>query len=55
MKNEFVSMVSHELRTPLTAIRGSLGLVAGGITGKLPDTAKTMIDLAVRSTDRWCG
>ena len=30
LKNEFVSMVSHELRTPLTAMRGSLGLLAGG-------------------------
>ena len=33
MKSEFVSMVSHELRTPLTAIRGSLGLIAGGALG----------------------
>jgi PAS domain S-box-containing protein len=52
MKNEFISVVSHELRTPLTSIRGSLGLIAGGATGKLPDKAKQMIDLAVRSTDR---
>ena len=33
LKSEFVSMVSHELRTPLTAIRGSLGLIAGGALG----------------------
>jgi signal transduction histidine kinase len=52
MKNEFISVVSHELRTPLTSIRGSLGLIAGGATGQLPDKAKSMIDLAVRSTDR---
>jgi len=35
MKNEFVSVVSHELRTPLTSIRGSLGLLAGGLGGGL--------------------
>ncbi|MFY0574827.1 GAF domain-containing protein [Cystobacter fuscus] len=33
MKSEFVSTVSHELRTPLTSIRGSLGLLEGGILG----------------------
>jgi PAS domain S-box-containing protein len=52
MKNEFISVVSHELRTPLTSIRGSLGLIAGGATGVLPEKAKSMIDVAVRSTDR---
>lgn len=36
MKNEFVAVVSHELRTPLTSIRGSLGLLAGGVAGELP-------------------
>ena len=35
MKSEFVATVSHELRTPLTSIRGSLGLLAGGVTGVL--------------------
>jgi len=35
LKDEFISMVSHELRTPLTSIRGSLGLLAGGILGPL--------------------
>ncbi|MES1183980.1 MAG: GAF domain-containing protein, partial [Myxococcales bacterium] len=33
LKDQFVATVSHELRTPLTSIRGSLGLVAGGVTG----------------------
>ena len=36
LKNEFISTVSHELRTPLTSIRGSLGLIAGGVAGELP-------------------
>ena len=52
LKNEFVSVVSHELRTPLTAIRGSLGLIAAGKTGLLPEKTKGMVDIAVQSTDR---
>jgi PAS domain S-box-containing protein len=52
MKDDFVSMVSHELRTPLTAIRGALGLLAGGATGKLPERAEAMVQTAVRNTER---
>ena len=52
MKNEFISVVSHELRTPLTSIRGSLGLLAGGVLGPLPEKGQQMLDIAVRSTDR---
>ena len=36
-KNQFVSTVSHELRTPLTSISGSLGLIAGGALGEIPE------------------
>ncbi|MGI8457692.1 MAG: hybrid sensor histidine kinase/response regulator [Propionibacteriaceae bacterium] len=52
MKSEFVSIVSHELRTPLTSIRGSLGLVAGGAFGPLPQQATRMLDIALESSDR---
>ena len=52
MKSEFVSMVSHELRTPLTAIRGSLGLIAGGALGELAPSAARMVDIALVSSDR---
>jgi PAS domain S-box-containing protein len=52
LKSEFVSMVSHELRTPLTAIRGSLGLLAGGALGNLPAPAVRMVDLAMVSSAR---
>jgi PAS domain S-box-containing protein len=52
MQEEFVSVVSHELRTPLTAIRGSLGLIAGGVVGKLPAEAAHMIDIARDNSDR---
>ncbi|GAA1431943.1 hypothetical protein GCM10009616_20190 [Microlunatus lacustris] len=52
LKNEFVSMVSHELRTPLTAIRGSLGLLAGGALGPLTAPASRMVDIALVSSER---
>jgi signal transduction histidine kinase len=45
-------MVSHELRTPLTAIRGSLGLIAGGALGELTPTAAHMVDIALISSER---
>ena len=52
MKSEFVSTVSHELRTPLTSIKGSLGLVAGGALGALPEKAKGMVAVANKNTER---
>ena len=52
MKDEFISVVSHELRTPLTSIRGSLGLLAGGMMGALPEKGRHMLDIAVSNTDR---
>ena len=52
LKNEFVSMVSHELRTPLTAMRGSLGLLAGGALGELSPPATRMVEIAMDSSRR---
>ncbi len=52
MKNEFISTVSHELRTPLTSIRGSLGLIAGGVTGPISPQAKTLVDIALNNSER---
>ena len=55
MKNEFVSVVSHELRTPLTSIRGSLGLIAGGVAGELPDEgARAWSTSRPRTASGWC-
>ena len=51
-KDEFVSLVSHELRTPLTSLKGSLGLVTGGVFGALPEEALEMLRVAVTNTDR---
>jgi PAS domain S-box-containing protein len=52
MKEEFVSVVSHELRTPLTAIRGALGLIAGGAVGALPAEARPMVEIANANVER---
>lgn len=52
MKQDFVSTVSHELRTPLTSIRGSLGLLAGGVFGLLSDEAAEAVSMAERNTIR---
>jgi PAS domain S-box-containing protein len=52
LKDEFVSVVSHELRTPLTSIRGSLGLLAAGKVGEMPEKGRRMLEIAVQNTDR---
>ncbi len=52
MKRDFLSTVSHELRTPLTSIRGALGLVMGGVAGDLPESARPMIGIALRNSER---
>ncbi len=52
MKSEFLSVVSHELRTPLTAIRGTLGLLAGGAVGELSPRVEAMVTVASESSER---
>jgi PAS domain S-box-containing protein len=52
MKSELISTVSHELRTPLTSIRGSLGLIGGGVAGELPPQAKMLVDIAHKNSER---
>lgn len=51
-KSEFISNVSHELRTPLTSINGALGLLQGGVVGKLPDKAAGLVNTALRNSLR---
>lgn len=52
MKREFVSIVSHELRTPLTSIRGTLGLLSGGMAGELSDRANHLLTIANKNCER---
>ncbi|HJX27466.1 MAG TPA: ATP-binding protein, partial [Thermoanaerobaculia bacterium] len=52
MKDDFISVVSHELRTPLTSIHGALSLTTGGVAGKLPEQARTLVEIAAKNSDR---
>lgn len=52
MKEEFIATVSHELRTPLTAMKGSLGLLAGGILGPMESMQGELVQIALQNTDR---
>ena len=52
LKDEFIATVSHELRTPLTAIRGSLGLLGGGVLGELSPTASNLVNVSLSNVDR---
>ncbi|MDO9371181.1 MAG: histidine kinase dimerization/phospho-acceptor domain-containing protein, partial [Gammaproteobacteria bacterium] len=52
MKSEFISTVSHELRTPLTSIRGSLGLVMGGVAGSVSEQMQPLVEIAFKNSDR---
>lgn len=51
-EEEFITLVSHELRTPLTSIRASLGLLAGGVLGDLPEDMAEMMRVALSNTER---
>ncbi|MBA2777683.1 ATP-binding protein [Billgrantia kenyensis] len=52
MKAEFIATVSHELRTPLTAVKGALGMLQQGYGGKLPDDARTLVQVAEKNGQR---
>ena len=52
LKEEFISTVSHELRTPLTSIRGSIGLLTGGLAGEFSDKARQLLTIAHNNTER---
>ena len=52
LKDEFIATISHELRTPLTAIRGSLGLLGGGVLGELSPSAANLIKISTSNVDR---
>ncbi|MBT5368495.1 MAG: response regulator, partial [Nitrospinaceae bacterium] len=52
MKSEFISVVSHEIRTPLTSLRGSLGLLQGGVAGDMKPEGMQLLDIAVNNSER---
>ncbi len=51
-KDEFVTMVHHEVRAPLTAVRGAIGLLSGGVAGELGESARELVDIALRNSER---
>ena len=51
-KNKFASMVSHELRSPLAVIKGSLDIFGEGLTGRISDEQKDVLDIAKKNVDR---
>lgn len=51
-REDLMAAVTHELRTPLTSIVGSLGLLASGALGALPDRARELVDIMNRGTER---
>ncbi|HSK78568.1 MAG TPA: ATP-binding protein [Thermoanaerobaculia bacterium] len=52
IQTDFISTVSHELRTPLTSIKGALYLLAGGAAGPISETARHIVDIAKRNSER---
>jgi len=52
LKDEFVATVSHELRTPLTSISGSLGLLIGQWSDRLPESATRLVSIAHKNVQR---
>lgn len=51
-KDEFVTMVHHEVRAPLTAVRGAIGLLNGGVAGDLGESARELVEIAFRNSER---
>ncbi len=52
MKDGFIAVASHELRTPLTSMRGSLGLLQGGVVGELSEEAQGLVGIAMQNCER---
>ena len=52
LKSDFIATVSHELRTPLTAIRGSLGLLGGGVMGEMGPVAENLVKVSLSNVER---
>lgn len=52
LKDEFLANTSHELRTPLNGIIGIAESLIDGVTGELPETTQTNLQLIISSGRR---
>jgi signal transduction histidine kinase len=52
LRREFIWVVSLELRTSMTSINGSLGLIAGGLGGRLDPQGRNPIGISRRNCER---
>jgi hypothetical protein len=50
--NHFLPQINQELRTPLTAVKGSLGMVLGGVFGDVGSEVKAMLEMAHQGCER---
>jgi signal transduction histidine kinase len=51
-REDLMAAITHELRTPITSITGSLGLLASGALGALPDKARDLVEIMNRGAVR---
>lgn len=52
LRQEVVKMVTHDLRTPLTAVRHVLEMLDSGMSGKLDQEAKKLVERADKASAR---
>jgi signal transduction histidine kinase len=55
LKSKMLTVMSHDLRTPLSSIRGYSELLKSGVKGKLTETQKKILDVAIQESDHMNG
>jgi signal transduction histidine kinase len=55
LKSKMLTVMSHDLRTPLSSIRGYSELLKSGVKGKLTESQKKILDVAIQESDHMNG